>query len=125
MRANMKDILLAIIFLTGPMVLLGTAMTGPRVPVAEAVRTALAAPDQAGQAVIQLPVQEARFVRLVIHSAVSGAVGLDELEVFGREGDANLALASRGATAHASSVIAGHPIHAIAHLNDGLYSNDR
>jgi hypothetical protein len=124
MYPNPKNNLLAIALLTGILGLLGAAMAGPREPVAETVRATLAAPDQAGQAAIQLPVQEARFVRLVIHSVGSGAVGLDELEIFGPESDANLALAARGASARASSVIAGYPIHAVAHLNDGLYGND-
>jgi hypothetical protein len=99
-------------------------MAGPREPVAESVRIELAAPEQGGVAAIQVPVQEARFVRLVIRSGGPGSVGLDEVEVFGPEGEENLALATCGATARASSVIAGYAIHSVAHLNDGLYGND-
>ena len=116
--------LLSIALLAAALGLPSTATAGPREPVAETVRTALAKTDQAEGAGIAFPVQEARFVRLVIHSAGPGTVGLDELEIFGPAGDENLALATRGATARASSVIAGHPIHAIAHLNDGLFGND-
>jgi hypothetical protein len=123
MRATPNHNFLTIVLLTGTLGLLDAAMAGPRVPVAEAVQAAFAAPDLTRLAAIQIPEQEARFVRLVIRSA-DGAVGIDELEVFGPASDENLALASRGAIAHASSVIAGHPLHAIAHLNDGLYGND-
>ncbi|MCX6868269.1 MAG: discoidin domain-containing protein, partial [Verrucomicrobia bacterium] len=123
MRANPKNHFLMIVLLAATLGLLDAAMAGPRVSVAEVVRAAFAAPDLAGLAIIHVPEQEARFVRLVIRSA-DGAVGIDELAVFGPASDENLALASRGAIAHASSVIAGHPIHAIAHLNDGLYGND-
>lgn len=122
MPANLIRKLLALALLTGTIGL--PAMAGPREPVAETVRTALAAPGQAGGVAIQVPVQKARFVRLVIHTAGPGSVGLDELEVFGPGDEENLALAARGAIAWASSVIAGHAIHSVAHLNDGLYGND-
>ena len=66
---------------------------------------------------------EARFVRLFIHTSQQGAPGVDELEVFGPEGDVNLALAAAGGRASASSCIAGFAIHKISHLNDGKYGN--
>lgn len=97
---------------------------GPRVSVTESVQTALANPQQGGVAVIEFSAQNARFVRLVVHNGGPGTVGLDELEVFGPASDENLALAARKATARASSVVAGHAIHAIAHLNDGLFGNE-
>ena len=66
-----------------------------------------------------------RFVRLVIHRTSGMAQpGIDEFEVFGPKGKVNLALAQRGAVASASSVIAGHAIHKVEHLNDGKYGND-
>lgn len=68
---------------------------------------------------------KARFVRLVIHRTSGMAQpGIDEFEVFGPKGKVNLALAQRGAVASASSVIAGHAIHKVEHLNDGKYGND-
>lgn len=68
--------------------------------------------------------QTARFVRALIHNTNRGQPGIDELEVFGTDGTNNLALASGGAKATASSCIPGHSIHRIEHLNDGRYGND-
>ena len=65
----------------------------------------------------------ARFVRLVIHESEQGQPCLDELEVYGPDGQTNLALASRGGRATASSCLPGYAIHQIAHLNDGRYGN--
>ena len=45
------------------------------------------------------------------------------MEVFGPDNAENLALASRGALASASSLLPGHAIHQVAHLNDGQYGN--
>jgi cytochrome c553 len=72
--------------------------------------------------VVEFPTQEAAMVRVSILSASSGEPCFDEVEVFD-EGGRNVALASQGATATASSCLAGHPIHQIAHLNDGLFGN--
>jgi len=74
--------------------------------------------------VVTFPPAEARFVRLVIHSTLRGQPCIDELEVYGPEGKTNLALASAGAKATASSCLAGYAIHQVRHLNDGLYGND-
>ncbi len=65
----------------------------------------------------------ARFVRVVIAASSSGQPCLDELEIYGPAGTQNLALASRGAHATASSCLPGYAIHQVAHLNDGLYGN--
>ena len=68
--------------------------------------------------------REARFVRFVCLAANSASqVCLDELEVFGPDSEDNLALATNGATASASSCLSGHTIHQIEHLNDGNYGN--
>jgi hypothetical protein len=72
---------------------------------------------------IDFPAQKARMVRLVILQPFAGQPCLDELEIYGPDLQLNLALASRGAVARASSVLPGHAIHAVAHLNDGLYGN--
>ncbi len=73
---------------------------------------------------IEFAPQEARLVRLVIRRPHAGQPCLDELEVYGPDSPTNLALASRGAKARASSLLPGYAIHAVAHLNDGLYGND-
>lgn len=69
--------------------------------------------------------RQARFVRIVIHRSSSGQPCIDELEVYGRDGKANLALAASGAKAAASSCLPGYAIHQIEHLNDGRYGNPR
>jgi hypothetical protein len=69
------------------------------------------------------PVQ-AKYVRMTIFASKEGPPCIDELEVRGAEGK-NLALASGGAVASASSEYPGSEIHKIVHLNDGLYGNFR
>ncbi len=73
---------------------------------------------------IEFAVQEARFVRLVIRRSHGSEPCLDEFEIYGPDSPANLALASRGAVPRASSLLPGYAIHAVAHLNDGLYGNE-
>ncbi|NQU22561.1 MAG: discoidin domain-containing protein, partial [Candidatus Nealsonbacteria bacterium] len=74
---------------------------------------------------LDFPPQAARFVRVAIRgTSGTSQPGIDEFEIFGPAGKDNLALAQRGAVASASSVIAGHAIHAVEHLNDGRYGND-
>ncbi len=66
---------------------------------------------------------EAKFVRLMIYSSTDGAPCIDELEVYDADGKSDLALASAGGKASASSCIAGYDIHQVSHLNDGQYGN--
>ncbi len=69
---------------------------------------------------------EAKFVRFSIQSSSSSQPCLDELEVFTAEPKPrNVALASAGAKAKASSVFSDgmNPKHQLAHLNDGRYGN--
>ena len=74
---------------------------------------------------LDFPPLEAKFVRVAIHETNgSSQPGIDELEIYGPEGQDNLALAERGAVASASSLLPGYPIHQVKHLNDGLYGND-
>lgn len=89
-----------------------------------AERAAATAPAEPGLTLSLTEPQEAQFVRLLIQRSARGAPCLDELEVYGPASAENLALASRGARASASSVIAGHAIHAVPKLNDGRYGND-
>lgn len=73
---------------------------------------------------VKFPAQPARFVRIVIQRSAHGEPCIDELEIYGRNGEKNLALANAGAKATASSCLAGYDIHQIPHLNDGRYGND-
>ncbi|MGD0896856.1 MAG: discoidin domain-containing protein [Thermoguttaceae bacterium] len=69
---------------------------------------------------------EAKYVRFLIHaSAGNQPCCIDELEVYGPDGNENLALADKRAKATASSCLPGHAVHQVAHLNDGLYGNSR
>ncbi|MBN1417301.1 MAG: hypothetical protein JXP34_00915 [Planctomycetes bacterium] len=72
---------------------------------------------------IEFPAVQARFVRLAILESEGGQPCIDELEIYGPAGGVNLALASAGAKASASSLLPGYAIHQVAHLNDGLYGN--
>ena len=78
----------------------------------------------AGTCTVEFAPQKARLVRLVIRRTNGGQACLDELEVYGPDSPANLALAKGGAVARASSLLPGYAIHAVPHLNDGLYGND-
>lgn len=92
-----------------------------------AARAANVVLDKAGDSLstaIAFAAREARVVRLVIRRAYAGQPCLDEIEIYGADSPANLALASGGAVARASSLLAGHAVHAVAHLNDGIYGND-
>ncbi len=67
---------------------------------------------------------EARFVRFTIDATNNGSQPcIDELEIFA--GEKNVALASLGAKATASSTLPGHAIHQLEHINDGKYGNGR
>ena len=63
---------------------------------------------------------EARFVRFTIEQSSSAEPCIDELEIF--SGDENVALASGGALASSSGDYI-HPLHKLAHINDGRYGN--
>jgi hypothetical protein len=66
-----------------------------------------------------------RYVRVVIHRSSRGQPCIDELEVHASGSGTNLALASVGSKATASSCLPGYAIHQVAHLNDGQYGNER
>jgi len=103
--------LLLLLVLAAP-ALLGQAATTPLVVSADQPCT------------VAFPASEARFVRLVITASTGPQPCIDELEVYGPESGANLALAASGAVASASSCLAGFAAHAVTHLNDGRYGND-
>jgi hypothetical protein len=65
-----------------------------------------------------------RFIRFVVTTTTRRQQPcLDELEVYGNDAGNNLALASVGTKATASSLLPGFKIHQIHHLNDGHYGN--
>ncbi|HCU87784.1 MAG TPA: hypothetical protein DGP39_09660, partial [Verrucomicrobiales bacterium] len=66
------------------------------------------------------PAVEARFVRFTITRSSSSQPCIDELEIFA--GTENLALASKGAKASSNGDFK-HPLHKLAHINDGQYGN--
>ena len=72
---------------------------------------------------IEVVPESARLVRLVIRQTYGGEPCIDELELYGPDSSVNLALASGGTAARASSALPGYAIHAVPHLNDGLYGN--
>ncbi|MEK0445036.1 MAG: hypothetical protein RLZZ399_357 [Verrucomicrobiota bacterium] len=72
--------------------------------------------------------QQAKYVRLTVTKTNGAAACIDELEVFGtRDGGRNLAASQNGTVATASGVFLNgeNPKHQIAHVNDGVYGNDR
>jgi mono/diheme cytochrome c family protein len=68
----------------------------------------------------------AKFLRFTIAETTQLEPCVDELEAFttGTE-PRNVALASAGAKATASTTLPGYAIHKLAHVHDGLYGNDR
>jgi len=83
-------------------------------------------PFNPGQAnALTFPAHEAKFVRVVIHETAGDQPCLDEIEIYGADPQRNLALASHGAKATASSCLPGYAIHRVEHLNDGHYGNAR
>jgi hypothetical protein len=69
----------------------------------------------------------ARFVRFTVTATTDGTEPcIDELELYGPDAKAgNLALATCGAKATASSVYPNNPLHRIEHVNDGRLGNGR
>jgi hypothetical protein len=63
---------------------------------------------------------KAKFVRFTIEACSTSQPCIDELEIF--SGDANVALASRGAKASSAGDFK-HPSHKLAHINDGKFGN--
>ncbi|MDB4680036.1 DUF1553 domain-containing protein [Planctomycetaceae bacterium] len=69
------------------------------------------------------PTISAKYVRFSISLTNQSQPCIDELEIYGPGDPANLALASSGGKATASSLLSGYPIHQIEHLNDGKSGN--
>lgn len=67
----------------------------------------------------------AKFVRFTILATRDNTEPcLDELQIFAQGNNGNLALASSGARATASSLLPGYAVHQIPHLNDGKLGNE-
>ncbi len=67
----------------------------------------------------------ARFIRFTILATNDGSEPcIDELQLFGPDSTSNLALASAGSIATASSLLPGYAIHQVAHINDGRLGNE-
>ena len=65
--------------------------------------------------------RQARFARMTIRATNGGSEPcIDELEIFGPEGDTNLA---SGAKATSSGDYQGNAFHKLAHIHDGIYGN--
>ena len=71
------------------------------------------------------PPVSAKFVRFTVTATNTGSEPcIDEIEIYGPDSGArNIAMASNGAKATASSELPGYDFHKISHLNDGLYGN--
>src|SRR6185436_5519675 len=68
----------------------------------------------------------ARKLRFTISKTTDAEPCIDELEVYAAEAAArNLALASNGTTASASSVYPNSDLHRLEHINDGRHGNSR
>lgn len=68
----------------------------------------------------------ARYLRFSVNRTTDAEPCIDELEVYTAESKPrNVALASAGATARASSVYPNSEIHRVEHLNDGKHGNSR
>jgi signal transduction histidine kinase/ligand-binding sensor domain-containing protein len=72
----------------------------------------------------EFPAVEARFIRFTFQKTNGGQPCIDELEIFGPADPArNLALAENGVRATASGTLEEYRIHALRHINDGIYGN--
>jgi hypothetical protein len=100
---------------------------GENEPLAESKNqpSARRTPVNSGRNIERITPQRVKFVRFTTLETNDGTEPcLDELELFspGPE-EGNLALASKGVKATASSEYPNANIHKIAHINDGLYGN--
>jgi cytochrome c553 len=94
--------------------------------IADAALPSLRSPVTTSSNIERFSPQPARYVRMTIEATNSAEPGIDEFEIFSADGNPrNVALASAGAKATASSTFAGHHIHQLAHLNDGQVGNEK
>jgi ligand-binding sensor domain-containing protein/signal transduction histidine kinase len=106
-------------FVSGVILFLGFPATGEEAP-------RLRPEVHPRRNVEQFPPVEAQWVRMTIQRATRAEPCLDEFEIYGPdEPEVNLALAERGTRVRASGTLGEYRIHALSHLNDGLYGNAR
>jgi hypothetical protein len=87
---------------------------------------ALRAPVNARRNVERFRAVAAKRLRFTIAKTTDAEPCLDELEIYTAEAaPRNIALASDGATARASSVFPNSELHRLEHLNDGQHGNSR
>ena len=91
-----------------------------------AANPSLRLPATRGKNVERFAPVDAKFLRFTISETSQLEPCIDELEAFSA-GDTprNVALAAAGAKATSSSNYPDNPFHKLAHLNDGLYGNER
>ena len=83
-------------------------------------------PVTRGKNIDRFPPVEAAYVRFTILETSQSEPCLDELEAFtAGEMPRNVALASAGAKATASSTLPGYEIHKLEHIHDGRHGNSR
>ncbi len=83
-------------------------------------------PVQRGSNTEHFAAVEARFVRFNIEATTQLEPCIDELEIFtAGSSPRNVALASLGGKASASSIFPNNSFHKLEHVNDGRYGNER
>jgi hypothetical protein len=83
-------------------------------------------PVNARQNTDRFPPIKARYIRFTALKTNEREPCLDELEIYSSGDDArNVALASLGAKAAASSTYPDNPMHKLDHINDGQFGNER
>ena len=102
----------------------GASAPVPAPALAQSATPRLRLPVTRGRNVERFAPTAARFVRFTISETTQLEPCLDELEAFTADATPrNVALASTGARATASSTLPGHDIHKLEHVHDGLYGN--
>ena len=112
-------------FVTADVLLLQT-VSGAETGLSATTTPGIRATVTRGKNVERFAPVEAKWVRFTISETTQLEPCLDELEVFSAgSAPRNVALASAGTKATASSTLPGYEIHKLEHVNDGLYGNDR
>ncbi len=94
-------------------------------PAASGEASPLRAPVNRGGNVERFDPVEAKFIRFTITATTQLEPCIDELEVFtAGAAPRNVALATNGGKASASSTLPGYAIHKLENINDGRYGND-
>ncbi|MDB6133233.1 MAG: Protein of unknown function (DUF1553)/Protein of unknown function (DUF1549)/Planctomycete [Verrucomicrobiales bacterium] len=123
MNSRFATAALFLLLLPGMPVSAQARLPGTPLP-GSAPASALREPVHPRRNVEEFPAVQARLLRFTILRTSGQEPCLDELEVYGPDApERNLALASAGTRARASGTYPEYRIHALAHINDGLYGN--